>query len=379
MKKNMRKIIFRDFPIIDREEEERYLLERVKSGSSQILFIYGPKSSGKTTLIEYIVEEKLKKDRKFYVNYINFRGYAIVNYSSFLNIYFQKIEDENKPWIAKAKEKFLINFGRIKGEITLPYEGMKIGLNLDLFEKVQKNEVDPFDVLFETLRRLKSKGKQPVLIIDEVQELNDIYMNGDIQKRYLLTEFFKFLIRLTKETHLAHVFVVTSSSVFIDEIYNNSKLAQTSEFYLIDHFNYDTTKEWLKEEGFNEKDIELIWEYLGGCPYNIINMLVKRKIFKDNFNLKEYLKDQALEMRGKISFTISRELKTKEEREYFLKILREIIMKGYKIKEDGKEIEEKVLEKGIEKDILFLKAKEGKIIFNSQIMKKGAEVYLGLV
>ncbi len=372
----MRKIIFRDFPLVNREEEERYLLERLKNGSSQILFIYGPKSSGKTTLIEYIVEEKLQKDKKFYVNYVNFRGYAIHNYNSFLNIYFQKIEDENKPWIAKAKEKFSVNFGRIKGEITLPYEGIKIGLNFDLFEKVQNNEVDPFDVLFETLKKLKSKGKIPVLIIDEVQELSDIYMNRDIKKRYLLTEFFKFLIRLTKETHLAHIFVVTSSSIFIDEIYNNSKLAQTSEFFLIDHFDYETTKEWLEDEGFNQSEIDLIWEYLGGCPYNLITLLSNRKIFKEKFNLEKYLKEQAMEMRGKISFTVSDEFETIEEKRFFKKLMKEIIDKGYAVKEDENELQKRVLKVAIEKDILFLKAKEGKIIFNSQIMKKGAEIYL---
>jgi len=372
----MRKIIFRDFPLVNREEEERYLFERLKNGSSQILFIYGPKSSGKTTLIEYIVEEKLQKDKKFYVNYVNFRGYAIHNYNSFLNIYFQKIEDENKPWIAKAKEKFSVNFGRIKGEITLPYEGIKIGLNFDLFEKVQNNEVDPFDVLFETLKKLKSKGKIPVLIIDEVQELSDIYMNRDIKKRYLLTEFFKFLIRLTKETHLAHIFVVTSSSIFIDEIYNNSKLAQTSEFFLIDHFDYETTKEWLEDEGFNQSEIDLIWEYLGGCPYNLITLLSNRKIFKEKFNLEKYLKEQAMEMRGKISFTVSDEFETIEEKRFFKKLMKEIIDKGYAVKEDENELQKRVLKVAIEKDILFLKAKEGKIIFNSQIMKKGAEIYL---
>ncbi len=41
-------------------------------------------------------------------------------------------------------------------------------------------------------------------------------------------------------------------------------LKKTSKFYKIDYLDKDTTKNWLKEEGFNEEDIELIWEYLGG-------------------------------------------------------------------------------------------------------------------
>ena len=195
----------------------------------------------------------------------------------------------------------------------------------------------------------------------------------------MLTEFFKFLIRLTKETHLAHVFIVTSSSIFIDEIYNNSKLAKTSEFFLIDHFDYETTREWLEEEGFSNKEIDLIWEYLGGCPFDLITLLSNRKIFKERFNLEEYLKKQALEMRGKISFTVSEEFGTIEEKRYFKKLVKEIIENGYVFKEDENELQKKVLRKVIEKDILFLKAEEGKIIFNSQIMKKGAEVYLGVI
>ncbi len=373
----MRKLIYREGAFVDREKDENFILNRLtRNRPENILFIYGPKSSGKTTFIEYIVEEKLSKQKKkFYVNYVNFRRYAIVNYSSFLNIYFQKIEDENKPWIAKAKERFPVDFGRLKGEITLPYEGIRIGLNFDLFEKVQNNEVDPFDVLFETLRRIKNKGKIPVLIIDEVQELSDIYMNGDIKQKYLLTEFFKFLISLTKENHLAHIIVMTSSSVFIEEIYNNSKLAQTSEFYLFDHFDYEITREWLKMENFNNENIDLIWEYFGGCPFNIITLISNRKIMGEKFNLKEYLIKEANTIAGKIDMTIG-EYETKEEMDYFVELLKKILHYGYEIKNSKNELQSRVLKLAIEKDILFIRADSRKIIFNSHIMKKGAEAYL---
>ncbi|MDQ7031653.1 MAG: ATP-binding protein [Desulfonauticus sp.] len=84
----IRKIKYRGVSFVDREDEENFILDRLKEEANNILFIYGPKSSGKTNFIEYIVEEKLSKKRdRFYVNYINFRGYALVNYSSFLNIF----------------------------------------------------------------------------------------------------------------------------------------------------------------------------------------------------------------------------------------------------------------------------------------------------
>ena len=370
----MRIIEYRDGPFIDREKEEGFLLGRFKKDRPEnILFIYGPKSSGKTTLLEYIVEEKLQKEKKkYYVNYVNFRGYAIHNYDSFLNIYFQPIEDETKSWIAKAKEKIAFKLGNFKGEISIPYEGIKIGISWDLYENMKKNFIDPFEIFFETIKNLNKK-KKVILIIDEVQELSDIYMNGELQKKYLITEFFKFLVRLTKETHLAHVVVCTSSSIFIDEIYNNSKLAQTSKFYLVDNFSYEITKKWLETEGFNEKEIELIWEYIGGNPFNISSLLLDKKTDED-FELKKYLNREANIIADKISLTISNDLEGQEERDCFRSILKILLKEGCKRKDEDNDIEKKVLEKGIEKDIFFLR--ERKITFNSPIMRKGAEVYV---
>ena len=369
----MRVIEYRGVPLIDREKEERYLLEKIKEKPSNILFVYGPKSSGKTTLLEYIVEEKLQKEpKKYYVNYVNFRGYSIHNYDSFLNVYFQPIEDENKPWILKAKEKIAFKLGNFKGEISIPHEGIKIGVNWDLYNNMKSNFVDPFEVFFETIRNIDRKRKV-ILIIDEVQELTDIYINGELQKKYLLTEFFKFLVRLTKETHLAHIIVSTSSSIFIDEIYNNSKLAETSKFYLIDYFNYEIAREWLEMEGFREEEIKLIWEYFGGSPFRL-KMVIDDKRMGNIENMELYLKREASIIADKIGLTISNDLEGQNQRDCFRNILKILLKEGCKKKDEDNEIEKKVLNVGVEKDLLFIR--EGKIVFNSAIMKKGAEVYV---
>ena len=376
----MRKLTYRNVPYIDREEEEKFLLHRLYNEEpTSILFIYGPKSSGKTTFVEYIVENILQKDKRFYVNYVNFRRYAIVNYDSFLNIYFKPITEENKSMLAKMKEKFNVIISGLKGEISIPEQGINYMVSFNLYNAMQENKLDPFDLFFDILKKLREKGKTPILIIDEVQELSDIYMNGDIKKRYLLTEFFKFLIGLTKETHLAHIIVCTSSSIFIDEIYNHSNLAKTSDFFLFDHFNRDIIEEWLKDEKFSDEEIELIWEFLGGCPYDILQLLSYRRAYKDEFDLKGYLVHQAEVMRGRISLTVSDNLKTIEEKRYFKEMLRQIIEKDYILKKDEDEMQSKVLKVAINKDILFLYSDKGTIKFNSQIMKKGAEVYLGFV
>ncbi len=374
----MRRLTYRNGPFINREDEESFILNKLNQNRSEnILFIYGPKSSGKTTFIEYIVEEKLQKQKKkFYVNYVNFRGYAIHNYDSFLNIYFYPIREENKNKLSKMMHKFAVVLGSLKGEVRIPEKGIDFAVSIDLYEALKNKEADPFKLMIEVLSKIKSKGKQPVLIIDEVQELTDIYMNGDIKNRYLLTEFFKFLIRLTKETHLAHIIVMTSSSIFIDEIYNNSKLAQTSEFYLFDHFDYETTKEWLKTENFANEEIDLIWEYFGGCPFDIITLISNRNNLGEKFFLREYLIKEANTIAGKIDMTVG-EYDTMEEMDYFEKLLKVIIDKGCAKKEPKNNLQKNVLKLAIEKDILFIKADTRKIIFNSHIMKKGAEAYLG--
>ncbi|MDQ7031654.1 MAG: ATP-binding protein [Desulfonauticus sp.] len=271
-------------------------------------------------------------------------------------------------------DKFKIAFGSLKGEVSLPEEGVNFAISLNLCEAMERNDLDPFKVIFEILKKIKSKGRMPVLIIDEVQELKDIHMNRDIKKRYLLTEFFKFLLRLTKETHLAHIIVLTSSSLFIDEIYNNSKLAQTSEFILFDHFNYEVIREWLEDESFSLAEIDLVWEYFGGCPFNIQSLLSNRNILP-NFELKSYLNREAMLMRGKIDFTMI-DLKTKPRREYFIELMRKIIKDDYVLRDSNNDLQIEVLNIVIDKDILFVRAETGEIVFNFQIMKKGAELYL---
>ena len=371
----LRRIEFRGVPYVDREKEEKFLLHKLYNEEpTGLLFIYGPKSSGKTTFIEYIVEEKLKKEQRFYVNYVNFRRYAIVNYDSFLNIYFKPITEDTKGMLAKIKDTLKVVVSGLKGEVSIPEKGISYMVSFDLYKALQEKNVDPFDLMYDVMERLREKGKIPVLIIDEVQELRDIYMNGEVRQRYLLTEFFKFLVGLTKETHLAHVIICTSSSIFIDEIYNHSNLAKTSEFYLFDHLNRETTRQWLLEENFMEKEVELIWEYLGGCPFDLQRLLSSRRAYGEEFDLKEYLVGQAEEARGKIKLFAIDELDEEEDGK-FTSILKEMVKKGY-VENRKDKLFNRVVKKAINRDILFLLAHKDKVVFNSQIMRKGAELYL---
>lgn len=371
----MRIIKYRRVPFVDREKEEKWLLERFNREPEKIAFIYGPKSSGKTTLMEYLLENVLEKDKNFYVNYVNFRRYAIVNYKDFLDIYFKPIREEQKSWLARVMDKLPLTLGLFKGSASLPVKGVSFGLNIELYNQLQRNEVDPFVVLMDILKRIKEK-RQPILILDEVQTLQDIYMNGEIKKRHLLTEFFNFLVSLTKETHIAHVVVMTSETLFLEKIYNHSKLAKTSDFYKIDHFAKETVRKWFEHEGIEEEEIfELIWEYFGGAAIDLIGAM---RVYKEKGRkeLKEYLEDEARIYRGKLSHFIAKTLKNIEARKKFRIILKELVEKGFVIRNNDDDLETEVLDQAIEYEFLFLDLKDEQIVFNSQIVKKGVEILL---
>ena len=358
---------------MDREEEEQFLLDRFSMQPETILFIYGPKSSGKTTLIEYLVENVLERDKGYYVNYVNFRGHAISNYDSFLDVYFQPIEDENKSFIEKALEYLPIKIGRLSGNASLPPKGFQFGLNIELYNRLTTRQIDPFNLLLQILEKIRKK-RMPILILDEVQTLEDIYMNGESKKKHLLTEFFNFLVRLSKETHLAHVVVMTSETLFLEKIYNHSKLAETSDFYKIDHLDYSHMAQWLRYEGIENKEvIDLIWEYVGGSVYRLNKAI---RVAKKGDDLKRYLQDEAKIYRGKISHFIAEKLDTAAEMDKCEELLKIIVKNGFLIRNQRDKLQTKILNKAIEYEFLFLDPKDERIIFNSQIIRKGAEMYL---
>ena len=74
----MKDVVFRGIPLIDREKEIKFFKEWFEKLPKEILWVYGPKSTGKTTLIEYIIERelfddfKLFKSEKYNIKYINF-------------------------------------------------------------------------------------------------------------------------------------------------------------------------------------------------------------------------------------------------------------------------------------------------------------------
>lgn len=211
---------------VSREKEWKYLKGFINKRPSEILFIHGPKSSGKTTLL-YKFFEEVGKEQNLDVKFLNLRRVLISDYKDFIRDFF--------------------NF------------------------KIMENE-------FITLNK---KGIKPVLVIDELQARDDIYMNGG-KERQLIIELFIFFVAMTKESHLAHIIVASSDGYFINTVYNDSRLKKTSVFYKVDYLEKQDVKEWLlnlekyskiKDFTLTEGDVEKIWDVLGGSMWEIQDLL----------------------------------------------------------------------------------------------------------
>lgn len=233
----------------NRQAEVKYLNQHFESEPNSLLFVYGPKSSGKSTLLNEVVNNLDKN--KYVINFLDLRGMLIYDFNSFLDSFFPK------SLYGKVKD--------IVDGITFNIGFFSIGVE---DEKILKQNA--FKIIEDKLKSSKAKGKQPIIIIDEIQLLKNIYINGE---RYLIDELFNLFIRLTKVTHTAHIILSTSDSYFIEEIYNNAKLMKTTDFFFVDHFNKETVTQWLASENISKKNIENVWNNLGGCPWEISQTL----------------------------------------------------------------------------------------------------------
>ena len=138
------------------------------------------------------------------------------------------------------------------------------------------------------LEKSNKKGKRPVIIIDELQALDEIYFNGG---RELLNEIFNFFVAMTKESHLCHVIIASSDGYFIDRVYQDSKLKKTSRLMEVDYISYEDVMDWLnnlntfsKIDRFilNDQQKQAIWDFFGGSCWEISDFLGELLNVSDN-------------------------------------------------------------------------------------------------
>ncbi len=240
----------------DREREKKWLKHYLLTEPNAILFVYGPKSSGKTTLLMKVVEELPKEEFIYY--WFDLRGKLLSSYKDVIDMFFVDEESYRElEEITERAESGIMSFFRVSVEKK---------------EKIEQKKIDAFEYMERALKKHLREGRKPVIIFDELQKLKDIYLNGRNQ-RPLIKELFNFFVRLTKVLHLSHVIVMTSDTFFIEQVYFDSTLENTSRYYLVDFFDDETAMDVLVSEGLSESEAKEIVEKVGGVPWIIEEIL----------------------------------------------------------------------------------------------------------
>ncbi|KAF5413422.1 MAG: putative ATP-binding protein [Candidatus Methanogaster sp.] len=257
----MRRIEFHN-----REKEIKEIRSILHTEPSLITFIYGPINSGKTTLVSHLLEELPDAYAPFY---INLRTKFLSSYDEFIESLFE-VEMEADGEKRKRKETLAELVSSVTKVAGIP-------INKEFLDYVFKDNKpkNAFSYIIKLFEEVKRAGKQPVLVLDELQKIGDGKVNG-----FLIYELFNFFIDLTKEKHLAHVFVMTSDSLFIEQIYSEAMLEDRCRYLLVDDFDEETTTAFLGEYGFSDAEIAVAWEYCGGkpiCLVELVNMGKDRK------------------------------------------------------------------------------------------------------
>jgi hypothetical protein len=240
-------------PLINRSNELNALKNWINQEPNYLLFLYGPQKCGKTTLLMTFIETQLNNNN-YNTKYINLREHHIENYSDFIRIFFTSDNSQKR-----RKYKLF----------RLPEE---------IITSLENKTLDPFVVMKKELQKRVKKDKRPVLIIDEIQAIEDVYWNG---YKEIFKELFDFFVSLTKESHLCHIVTAGSDGYFLNTIYNDSRLSKSCAYIEMDHLLHDEVVHWLtnlenkNDISLTEEQIETIWQYLGGCIFEISDVLKK--------------------------------------------------------------------------------------------------------
>ena len=245
---------------INRIEEQNFLKRWVSQQPENILFLFGPKSSGKTTLINHFLGTFLNVG-EWDVKHFNLREILITNYTDFLQTFFETDYSKMKEEVREKRE----------------YNLKVFKLTVETLKGLKNKELDPFVVMKRELSKLSEREIKPLIIIDELQALEGVYMDG---QRELIQELFNFFVAITKESHLCHVLICSSDGYFIERIYSDSKLTKACRMYEVDYLRKDDVFYWLnhlKEESgidnliLTPSQVEMIWHYFGGSVWEISN------------------------------------------------------------------------------------------------------------
>ena len=261
----------------DREKEQKQIINILNEKSSHIRFIYGPINSGKTNLIMHILK---KLPKEFVPFYVNFRWRDVSDDGDFLNVLFS-VDRKTK---LQTAGQYVNEFLKSGSELIELATGIPIPLSIFdmLFKAKDKNE-DAFKYLKELFNSIVEQKKKPIFILDELQVIKEI---TNSKGNLILEKLFNFLVGMTKETHLCYCFVISSDSLFINQIYSNSRLEGRSEYFLVDDLDIKRAFEVYEHFGFSNKQI--VWETIGG---KFGDMLILKSKLVQGFELEESLEN----------------------------------------------------------------------------------------
>ncbi|ADC69382.1 ATPase [Methanocaldococcus sp. FS406-22] len=328
----------------DREKEIHKILSIIEGEPNLIYFIYGSINSGKTALINEIINNRLNRD-KYVVFYINLRGIFISKYDDFIEVLFEEYEDDKKP--IEIIKSLIKDVPSLCG-IPTP----KNTLEEILKKKTTKNV---FKYITKVLMDIKKEEKQPILIIDELQKIGDLKING-----FLIYELFNYFVDLTKELHLCHVFCLSSDSLFIEKVYNEAMLENRASYILVDDFDKEHAlkfMDFLAEEILNRRlsddEKELIYSYVGGKPI-LIETVINSLRYESLDEILDFMLKDATQ---KLKYFL--EDVKEEDEELYKKVVDalKIFKENYEVEDIT--INKKIRELLIKRNILFLNPIEG--------------------
>ena len=140
----------------------------------------------------------------------------------------------------------------------------------------------------------------------------------------MIIELFNFFVAMTKESHLAHIMIASSDGYFLNTVYTDSRLKQTSNFYKVDFLPKEDVMEWLlnlekyskiKDYTLTREDAERIWDTVGGSMWEIQHLL--SELFEQPID--EVLALYKKKMTGIISYYIGADDKKEKILGLFLK------------------------------------------------------------
>ena len=336
----------------NREKEIKEITSILEGEPNSIYFIYGSINSGKTTLINHIINEKLNKNN-YKVFYINFRTFLISEKRDFIEAIFTTKKEGVLEKIKDKSEVINLITKTTKTLTGIPIP--EVEFNKLFEEKIN----DAFQYLNDILLETKKSEKTPILIFDELQMIKEITTNG---QKYLLKELFQFLVSLTKEQHLAHCISLTSDSLFAEYVYNTGELEERADYILVDDFDKPTaikfmdflTKELLNKSLSNEQK-EQIYSLVGGKPLLIYKVIDKIRYKELNDILTTMLNDE----RNKLRYFL--EDIAEEDGELHKKVIDALSLFKNNYEIDDFKVPKKIRNVLINKNILFLNPRKGTI------------------